>query len=67
MAKKTSTEGRSLPQELQVGPRSRPYLLVGSKETAILQQACFFVVSILYLARIFGQAPALTQEKFKAE
>ena len=31
--KKTSAEGRSPPQELEVGPRSGPYLLVHLKET----------------------------------
>ena len=30
-AKKASAEGRSPPQELEVGPRSRPYLLVNFK------------------------------------
>ena len=34
-AKKASAEGRSLPQEVEVGPRSGPYLLVyiTNKET----------------------------------
>ena len=31
-AKKASTEGRSPPQELEVGPRSGPYLLVSPKQ-----------------------------------
>ena len=30
-AKKASAEGRSPPQELEVGPRSGPYLLVADK------------------------------------
>ena len=30
-AKKASAKGRSPPQELKVGPRSGPYLLVGDK------------------------------------
>ena len=31
-AKKASAKGRSPPQELEVGPRSGPYLLVNNKE-----------------------------------
>ena len=36
-AKKASAEGRSPPQELEVGPRSRPYLLVYSKNGIVGQ------------------------------
>ena len=36
-AKKASVEGRSPPQELEVGPRSGPYLLVYSKNGIVRQ------------------------------
>ena len=59
-AKKASAEGRSPPQELEVGPRSRPYLLVVLKEEKIL----FFPVFMCVFYVLFDQNIIFIYSKF---
>ena len=50
-AKKASAEGRSPPQELEVGPRSGPYLLVQLKSGCCAQW--FVAVGLFFVFRQF--------------